>query len=196
MKVQDSLPTVQEMATHTKEEQVETDPTRIDLDFADRITGRTAIGDLEIDCPVLTEVAHNLYQGGCEDGLYLPEGIDYVVSLYKWEKYRVRKNQTVRGEITVTMYDDPDRPIDSDTVVMLAEWVNKKRKEGPVLVHCQAGLNRSSLIVATALILEGWTAEEAILHLRSERSPAVLCNPAFVRWLHGFEKQNDAERVA
>jgi hypothetical protein len=61
--------------------------------------------------------------------------------------------------------------------------VTARRKTGPCLVHCQAGLNRSSLVVARVLMLEGATADEAIGLLREKRSPACLCNPAFEEWL-------------
>jgi len=56
-----------------------------------------------------------------------------------------------------------------------------------VTVHnCQAGLNRSSLVAAYALMLAGATAADAIELLRQERSPAALCNPAFADWLRAL----------
>lgn len=51
---------------------------------------------------------------------------------------------------------------------------------GALVHNCQAGLNRSSLVAARALFLDGFGTGETILtHLREQRSPAVLCNPAF-----------------
>jgi protein-tyrosine phosphatase len=50
-------------------------------------------------------------------------------------------------------------------------------------VHCQAGLNRSSLVVGRALMLGGMTADDAIVLIRRKRSPACLSNPSFERWL-------------
>jgi protein-tyrosine phosphatase len=52
-----------------------------------------------------------------------------------------------------------------------------------VLVHCQAGLNRSGVVVARALMADGMSAVEAVSLIRERRSPACLCNPAFERWL-------------
>lgn len=78
---------------------------------------------------------------------------------------------------------------DSETVppagllVPLAEHVLAHARQGPTLVHCQAGLNRSGLVAALALILDGMLPAAAIDLLRQHRSPAVLCNPAFERWL-------------
>ena len=39
------------------------------------------------------------------------------------------------------------------------------------------------LVTALILVLAGWDPSEAILHLRARRSPHVLCNDHFVRWL-------------
>jgi protein-tyrosine phosphatase len=52
-------------------------------------------------------------------------------------------------------------------------------------VHCQAGLNRSGLVTALALILNGMSPERAIGLLRQKRTPLVLCNGAFEAWLLG-----------
>jgi protein-tyrosine phosphatase len=81
------------------------------------------------------------------------------------------------------MYDSVDQ--DMEGVDELATLVNNWREGGPVLVHCQAGLNRSALIVARAMFLNGEfeTGDEIIRYLRAKRSPAVLCNPAFEAWV-------------
>ncbi len=50
-------------------------------------------------------------------------------------------------------------------------------------MHCQAGINRSGLVTALALVEEGMKAVDAIALLRAKRSPAVLCNRAFEQWL-------------
>jgi protein-tyrosine phosphatase len=47
-----------------------------------------------------------------------------------------------------------------------------------VLVHCRMGLNRSNLVVATALTYLGMTGEEALQHLRNLR-PGALYNELF-----------------
>jgi protein-tyrosine phosphatase len=53
-----------------------------------------------------------------------------------------------------------------------------------VLVHCQAGLNRSSLVVAEYLIrYEGLTGPKAVQMIRESRSQVCLCNPDFDRWV-------------
>jgi hypothetical protein len=60
-----------------------------------------------------------------------------------------------------------------------ADWKSGKR----VLIRCQAGLNRSGLVLALTLIKEGFSPEEAIELMREKRGPNAMCNPIFERWL-------------
>jgi protein-tyrosine phosphatase len=52
-----------------------------------------------------------------------------------------------------------------------------------VLIRCQAGLNRSGLIMALVLIREGYKAKDAIALMREKRGISVLCNRTFEKWL-------------
>lgn len=148
-----------------------------------RLTGETAHGFLPIDVPFITEIAPGLWQGGVRNGLILPRFIRHVVSLYQGEAYRVKHR--LDSTLTVRMLDAIDQ--DTGMVDEIARWVSHCRKTGPVTVHCQAGLNRSSLVTARVLMLDGMTASEAIGLLREKRSPACLCNPAFEEWLRGLD---------
>lgn len=159
------------------------DPTAFAIDFdprSRRMRGVAIHGNTPFDVPFISPIVAGFYQGGCEQGLRLPENIEHVVSLYKWERYTIHAN--LKSFHEVTMYDDSNEP-NKENVLFLAKIVNLCREQGPTLVHCQAGLNRSGLIAATALILEGWSAREAIDYLREVRSPAVLCNRTFEDWL-------------
>lgn len=161
------------------------DPTKIPIQFdpqIKRMVGQTYHGGVKFDVPFITRVADNLWQGGCTDGLILPNHINFVVSLYPWERYTIQHK--VRGELYIRMYDDPTANLSG--IDEIASQVNKWRKRGNVLVHCQAGLNRSSLVVARALMLEGMSADAAITMLRETRSPAVLCNSGFEDWLRSL----------
>jgi len=165
------------------------DPTAFDLggvgSWTDprerRLTGWTAHGNHKLDVPFMTEVAPYLWHGGVQQGLVLPTFIKHVLSLYQWEEYTV--NHELLSSKTVEMYDSLDQSLDQ--IAELAVGVNEARKTGPVLVHCQAGLNRSSLVVAKALLLSGEVAngQEAIDLIRTRRSVACLCNPAFEYWV-------------
>ena len=146
-----------------------------------RISGWSNHGSMRIDMPFITEVTDDLWHGGVETGLTLPDIFDYKLSLYKWEDYEI--NHPMKETLTVTMLDSIDQEMDG--IFELAQWVNERRKKGRVLVHCQAGINRSSVVIATALFLNGdvRTGQEAIDLLRAKRTPAVLVNPAFEAWV-------------
>jgi len=54
-----------------------------------------------------------------------------------------------------------------------------------VLVHCRMGLNRSVLVIATALTYLGMTGEQALGHLRECR-PGALFNENFAEHVLGL----------
>lgn len=164
------------------------DHTKIDIAFnpmEQRMQGITREGSKEFDVPFISEIVPGLWQGGCATGLILPMHINYLLSLYPWERYTI--GHEMRGEMYHKMYDDSTIGVDP-MVDDLARLVNTWRKQGKgqVLVHCQAGLNRSSLILARALMLDGMTADEAINLIREKRSPACLCNLTFEKYLKGL----------
>lgn len=129
--------------------------------------------------PLISHVAGDLYQGGCIDGTVLGSEFDVIVSLYPWERYRIDKG-VERWEFR--MYDGVE--VDEQTIQDAADIVNASLDSGlRVLVHCQAGLNRSGVVTAKALIDRGMHPEDAIRLLRSKRDSAVLCNKTFERWL-------------
>jgi protein-tyrosine phosphatase len=53
-----------------------------------------------------------------------------------------------------------------------------------VLVHCWAGLNRSGVVSARALMFMGVPVTDAIARVRSARGVWALSNAAFVEWLY------------
>jgi protein-tyrosine phosphatase len=161
---------------------VRSDPTGVKIDFdptVQRMTGIARHGNTPFDVPFISEIAPNLWQGGCQNGLMLPKFIKHLISLYPWEQYKVQHE--LESTLTVRLYDSLDQSF--DLIEGIASWVNKCRKDGPTLIHCQAGLNRSSLVAAYALMLEGKSAEKSIEILRTKRSPACLCNRSFEDWL-------------
>src|SRR5665213_2959352 len=89
------------------------DPTKIPIQFdplAQRMVGRTYHQGIEFDVPFISQIADNLWQGGCRNGLLLPTHINYIVSLYPWERYIIEHK--VRGEVYIRMYDDPNQALD------------------------------------------------------------------------------------
>lgn len=110
---------------------------------------------------------------------------DAILNLYQWGDYVVPEGTE---QLTVEMYDSLSEL--SDQIEELAEtvvgWLNKGKK---VLIHCQAGLNRSSLLTARVLMIKyKMKAQEAINLIRDQRSPMCLCNDSFVDYLLSFDK--------
>ena len=117
-------------------------------------------------------------------GVHIDSKFKAIMNLFVWEDYTVADNIEMRKH---TMYDSHDIP-SAEELNQLAAWVNKKAKSGPVLVHCQAGLNRSGLVTALALVQQGMKAIDAIRLIREKRSPMALCNPYFTKWLISLDK--------
>jgi protein-tyrosine phosphatase len=165
------------------------DPTAINMQGDaenHRITGTTYHGNIDFDIPAWSFIDKNLWQGGYVAGLRLPAHFKHVISLYPWEEYKtVGRLMTY---VKLYMFDSDDQGMEQ--VDALARLVNVCRETGPTLVHCQAGLNRSSLVVARALFLQGeQDGDDIVDYLRIARgTDAVLCNEAFeeeVRsWTH------------
>lgn len=183
MRLQGDDPTKIKLQTNVK---AEFDPT------IQRMVGTAIHGDTPFDVPFISQIEGNLWQGGCETGLILPHFFKHVISLYPWEAYKV--NHNLRSQLSVVMYDSEEQGYEQ--VDAIAAWVNNCVADGPTLVHCQAGLNRSSLVAARSLMLREddpqmgvyrMTADEAIAALRKNRSPACLCNPAFEAHLRSLD---------
>lgn len=123
-----------------------------------------------------------------EDGHIKASGqrprFDKILNLYQWGDYAVPEGTE---RVTVEMYDGhgvPDQNQVDELADMVIAWMHEDQR---VLVHCQAGLNRSSLIVARVLMKRHkMTADEAIQHIRDSRSPLCLCNDNFRQWLKGL----------
>ncbi|MDQ1036156.1 protein-tyrosine phosphatase [Streptomyces sp. V3I8] len=81
----------------------------------------------------------------------------------------------------------PDGPLDGTQlagVMRLARTAGEALDDGRrVLVRCFHGYNRSGLVVAHALVLAGYSADEAIRLIRVRRSPWALHNELFVEYL-------------
>lgn len=143
------------------------------------------------DVELISHITDNLYVGGCEPE-YLGDFFSHVFSLYKWGAYEVDEGTIVR---TWKMYDSHDDVMVMDLDENLVsidevadEVVAALHEGGNVLVHCQAGINRSNLTAALALMKwKDMSADEAIALLRSKRSDLVLANRAFEQYLRNLD---------
>lgn len=133
--------------------------------------------------PLISHIEGNLYVGGCIDGVDLGDFFSHVFSMYKWGSYKVSESTKVH---TVTMYDSHN--VNAGKVNAIAEAVVVALAEGGnVLVHCQAGINRSNLIAGLVLMKVGLTSDEAITLLRQQRGEIVLANQAFESFLRNLD---------
>jgi hypothetical protein len=160
------------------------DYTKIPIQFDPtimRMQGTTLHGGLAFDVPFISHIHGNLYVGGCGTGLILPADIRHLISLYPWERYRIQGE--LDSELYVKAYDAAVELLEPQ-LQRITDWALACVAQGKTLIHCQAGLNRSSLVAALVLMRMGvGSAREVIDLLRRQRSPAVLCNKDFERWL-------------
>lgn len=115
------------------------------------------------------------------DAFILPDDFDIVFSLYRRHGLAVpdgieRKELFVRDDRINGLSPD-----DTNKVRAFADEAYDHHQAGrKVLVRCQAGLNRSGLVVALALLRMGYSASEAVALIRERRSPWALYNERFV----------------
>jgi protein-tyrosine phosphatase len=65
-------------------------------------------------------------------------------------------------------------------------------RNGPVLVHCHAGVQRSATVVAMYLIANyKMGAENAMERIKAKRPIAFTPSPNFIRSIKGFEETFD-----
>lgn len=142
------------------------------------IEGIALHGDTPFNVPLFSHIKGNLWMGGCPVKA-APDEFEYIVSLYSSEPYAINHSQV---HTKAHLFDELNIP-NEERLYALARCVNTYKRHGITLVHCQAGLNRSGLVSALALIEDGMKAVDAITLLREKRSSAVLCNSAFEEWL-------------
>ncbi len=136
-------------------------------------------------------IAPNLFQGGTDDldVIHLAQTnnrprtdlpFDAIVTMYAWARPADWNIQEFR-------YGVPDasiKDIELDRLRQAVEFGYDRWKQGDrVLVRCQAGLNRSGLVLALILIKDGLTPQEAINRIRDGRGPDALFNENFHAWL-------------
>ena len=140
--------------------------------------------------PLWSEILPGLWMGGTADDDSTREGqdspaitpahFDTVVTLYAWAgpvDWYVK-------EMRLGFFDHAEVDLDEHDLAQAVRAAYRDWKRGKrVLIRCQAGWNRSGLITALVLLLDGTSSDEAIDLLRERRSPYALCNSDFDDWL-------------
>lgn len=141
-----------------------------------------------------SEILPGLWQGGTHDFDTLEFPKEYPI--WKSEKpfdsvatlYAIA--HPVGWGVAERRYGFPDSALtekDIPEIHAIADWAHMEWKAGKkVLIRCQAGWNRSGLVMALVLIKDGFGPKEAIDLIRAQRNPNALCNTDFVRYLEGM----------
>ena len=151
------------------------------------------VHDIGWDFPLWSEILPGLWLGGTDDDDTIETGVDTykprmitkddfdtVVTLYSW----AQPVDWLVEEVRYGFYDSDISHIDFAAVERAADFAYQAWKSGKrVLIRCQAGINRSSLVMAHVLMKDKYTAREAIDLMREKRSKAVLLNRHFVDYL-------------
>jgi hypothetical protein len=139
------------------------------------------------------EVAPGLFQGDFPQGDVDWATFDDVVSMSQ-----AAPSPRLRADGLWLHVPIPDAAMDDPETVRaaaraVAERVGAGRR---VLVHCWAGLNRSGVVSARALMYLGVPVTQAIAAVRAARGPVALFNRDFVEWLYdeAGEPVPDTER--
>ncbi len=112
---------------------------------------------------------------------------DTVITMYAW----ARPVDWFVKEIRFGIYDADMSDFEVRALQDLVKIAHSDWREGQkVLVRCQAGINRSSLVAALVLIRDGMKAEEAIALLREKRAGGVLRNSYFEEWLLAIDPKD------
>lgn len=116
-----------------------------------------------------------------EEPVVVRREFDLVLSLYQ------REGHGPPPDIEHHFAELPDGPLTAAQIadverfaVLAAEAVRAGRL---TLVRCHAGLNRSGLVGAQALVELGLGVPAAIERVRQRRSPRALHNPLFIQYL-------------
>ena len=136
-------------------------------------------------------IAPNLFQCGTDDldVIHLAQTnsrprvdlpFDAIVTMYAWARPADWNIQEFRYGVPDASISD----IDLNRLRQAVEFGYDRWKAGDrVLVRCQAGLNRSGLVLALILIKDGLTPQEAINRIRENRGSDALFNADFHDWL-------------
>lgn len=126
----------------------------------------------------MDEIIPGLYQGSLYE-FRNEAAIDVVVDL-------TGSHQPRREGLLSVAWPIVDGPMpDGQVARALGQWVGQLVDRGlAVAVLCAAGVNRSGLITARALISLGYPPQDAIERVRARRLGA-LSNQEFVEWLLG-----------
>lgn len=128
--------------------------------------------------PYFSHIDGNLWTGAMPR-FRMPDFFTSVLNLYPWESYPRSASLDYKE---MEIYDSSD--VGHGAFHEATDWIHERIGNGPLLVHCQAGINRSPTVAALYMMrTKGMTGDEAIALIREKRSPLALANESFRDWL-------------
>lgn len=142
------------------------------------------------------EIVYNLWQGGMYYGPHMTpcvphkDDFDLVVNMAGRGDSRATLVSEEVSQINFYIEDDKLGPIELGFVKeAVATVVHRLHRGRKVLVRCQAGWNRSGLVVAKALLdMDHGSPDQVIDLIRAKRGANALSNPHFVRYIEDHVK--------
>lgn len=141
----------------------------------------------EIDLPLCSEILPGLWVGGHPHSS-APADAKAVVNLSGDRAYDIPYD-IHPGQVYIEHgIEDSNRLPDMRLFDALARSIGFiLERNGPVLIHCQAGINRSAFLAARVMSLTmGVSPDMAVKFLREKRSPLLLENSLFYAYVMGL----------
>jgi protein-tyrosine phosphatase len=142
--------------------------------------------------PLYSEILPNLWQGGTDDEDLVHTGTGRLPTHSDGKEFDVVVTLSAYSNPMGWMVKEyrfgfPDGPTSDEIyeeIEKIADYAYLDWKAGKkCLVRCQAGINRSALVVALILMRDGMSADSAIGLIRARRSEYCLENTYFVEYL-------------
>jgi protein-tyrosine phosphatase len=136
---------------------------------------------------VMSEIIPGLlYQGGAIAAYFEKMEDGKLKAIVNLESLPDPHYKDLRFQLMWAIVDGPINFTKEELDLVANFVVSQLRMGNPTLVHCSAGINRSGLVNARALMLfKGCTADEAINIIRTAR-PWALSNKYFVELLRSY----------
>ena len=137
---------------------------------------------VEVKMPRYSQIQGRLWVGGLP-AVQAPREFDFIINLNPGMNYLLHGPQI---QVCNLMYDVKGipSPMLCGKLVALAKSF---LRQGPTLIHCREGLNRSPFIAALVLIENGMEPAAAVRLLKEKRHPRVFTNECYEQFLLQLE---------
>ena len=132
-----------------------------------------------------------------EIALWSRSGVDHVVSLLERDEIEDldlgdEAAACMRAGLSFSSYPIPDRglPYSPEEVTRLVEALSGDLAAGRgVLIHCRAGIGRSSMIAAAVCVFAGATPAEAFQRISAARGLRTPDTEQQIQWVEAFAER-------